>query len=159
MKKTLGVLLCLLMGCKELDFTKEDTPSPTECPLMATLPIHTIYLKSLPKGFHYEILVNNELLWNSCSHESRWSIIKATTSHQKEDVSMNIQIYENIFQENTLADVKIYKTDENCVADTATKFHQTAKPIFDTIRYDLPPGCGEFSNTSVSLSVKCDNFY
>lgn len=151
MKKTLTVLLCLLAGCKELTNSTDSAPEP--CPLSLSLPRNAISIAQLPKGAHYEITINNELLWNSCSQLSKFGIISATIHPSQKAITMNFHVYENLFQENTLAEVKIYKTDALCDIDPATETKRMAYAQIFHSDSKGPSHCGDYRTTSTSLYI------
>lgn len=155
MKKTLIVVLCLFTGCKELEQEKSE---PVPCPLVAMLPEHSINIRNLPKGSNYELVVNNQIAWNSCSQTSTFSIISAQINPSGQTFSLSLQVYENIFQQNTPAEVKIYKTDVQCKIDPSTEISRTEIPtIYNRSIPQVPAECGDYTTSSFVLDVNYEN--
>lgn len=125
-------LLCLLVGCKELEWQKDKPEEPHPCPLMAIMPLTDTSIYNLPKNQNYEIVVNNQILWNSCSRTSKFRIYAVTLSPGSTAYSLRIQSEYLQLSENTPVTVKVYPTDAQCIADATPMTVRDVQPNFSS---------------------------
>ena len=147
MKKTLMVLLCLLSGCKELENSK--TEGPVICTAAAFLPINEISVVNLTKRSNYEIWINNQVLWNSCSQTSKFAItsLRIGADPLSEKFQLHFNLIVKLVQENSLAEVKLYRTDVLCNIDPDSEVIRRVQPTFNTHKYG-DENCDYYTNSS-----------
>ncbi len=133
MKKSLVALLCLLIGCKEINTAGPTEPPPVACFLSAIMPKIEVSISGFKPGIQYQVWLEDKILWDECRrvselpmHEfsTQLKVINPGTTDPAGPSKVNFRGYFQALYNLSSVRLQVYELDVTCQAVTPTVYDQ-----------------------------------